>query len=244
LSQEARRVGSQKLLSGITVLFLAFASAATLYGCDRSEEAPQAQSEAPAEAELGVYDDPALPDPPPDPVLPRPYVPRSDEELAGQDDPRTDQLIDLGKEKDPQAVARVMALAFADPVLTAVQYEALSALEDLREVNRDEAVEGAGRILGSTESREVKLRAVEALEFLETRRATEILLGALDDPDPGVREAICDVVAYTAEGRDLEQVTKAYEAEADRQVKAALWEVLENIAVERKREAAEGASAS
>ena len=235
---------SEKLVSGGCVLFLAIAMSLALYGCDRSEEASQAGSDAPAQAELGVYEDPALPDPPPNPELPRPYVPPTIEELAGEDDPRTGQLIDLAKEKDPQTVARVMALAFADPVLPGVQYEALSALEDLREVDRDEAVEGAGRILGSTESREVKLRAVEALEFLETRRATEILLGALGDPDPGVREAICDVIAYTAEGRDLEQVKKALEVEVDQRVKAALWEVLENIAVERKRKAAEGASAS
>jgi hypothetical protein len=237
---------SEKLVSGGCVLLLAIAMSFALYGCDRSEEASQARSNTPAQAELGVqedpYEDPALPAPPPEPLLPRPYVSRTAENLAGEDDPRIGQLIDLAKEKDPQTVARVMALAFADPVLPAVQYEALSALEDLREVNRDEAVEGAGRVLGSTESREVKLRAVEALEFLETRRATEILLGALSDPDPGVREAICDVVAYTVESRDLEQVKKAYEAETDRQVKVALWEVLENIAAERKQEATEGAS--
>ena len=237
---------SEKLVSGGCVLFMAIAMSLGLYGCDRSEEASQAGSDAPAQAELGVYEDPyedpALPAPPDDPVIPRPYVARTVEELAGEDDPRTGQLIDLATQREPQTVARVMALAFADPVLPAVQYEALSALEDLREVNRDEAVEGAGRILGSSESREVKLRAVEALEFLGTRRATEILLGALGDSDPGVREAICDVVAYTAEGRDLEQVKKAFEAEPDRQVKAALWEVLENIAAERKQAAPEGAS--
>jgi hypothetical protein len=233
---------SQKLVRGGCGLFLVVTVSLTLHACNRSEEAPQAQSAAPAEEELGVYESPELPAPPPDPLMPRPYIPPSVDELEGADDPRTGQLIDLAKEKEPGSVPRVMALAFADPVLPGVQYEALSALEDLRDANADEAVEGAGRILESAESRDVRLRAVEALEYLETRRATEILIEALDDPDAGVREAICDVIAYTAKGGDLEPVKKAYEVETDRQVKAALWEVLENIAVERKREAAQEAS--
>jgi hypothetical protein len=236
-------MSSQKLDIGAWAVFFVIGVSLSLGACDRGNDATEAGNETlpEVEVELGLYEDPDLPPPPPDPLMPRPYVARNDEELRREDDPRVDQLIALAKEKEPQTVARVMALAFADPVLPGVQYEALSALEDLREVNRDDAVEGAGRILGSAENREVRLRAVEALEYLETRRATEILLEALKDPDPGVREAICDVVAYTAEGRDLEQVKKVYETEPDQRVKVALWEVLENIAVERKREKADAA---
>jgi hypothetical protein len=235
-------MGSQRPSSRAWLLFLAITLCLTPSACDRSEEASQAVSETPAEEPLGVYEDPDLPPPPLDPGDPQFAIPRTVPELEGEDDPRVDQLFDLAKEVEPETVARVMALAFADPVLPGVQYEALSALEDLRDVNRDAAVEGAGRILAISESRDVRLRAVEALEYLESRRATEILVGALDDPDAGVREAICDVIAYTAKGGDLEPVKKAYEAETDRQVKAALWEVLENIAAERKQEAAEEAS--
>ena len=117
----------------------------------------------------------------------------------------------------------------------------------------DVLVELLGAI-GDDSSREPLLQALKhagpsaelyILMALAQLGVTEIipqLAEKLDDPDPEVREAICEVVAYTVEGRDLEQVKKVYEAETDRRVKAALWEVLENIAVERKQEAAEGAS--
>lgn len=209
-------------------------------GCSRDEGTSQPGATASSESE--TIPEIGLP-PPPEEYSQAPATPDTgptEKELGpleGQDDPRMDQLFDLSSSKDPKAVDQVVALAFAEPVLSAVQVEAASTLEDLKKVNLEGAVEGCGRLLRESPFVRARLRAVEALEYLGGRRATELLLADLSDPDPNVRQAEAEALEYMVGAQDLTPVKKAYLGEPDRAVKRALWEVLENIAIEvRKQE--------
>ncbi len=215
----------------IAAILMALAGA---IACSQSESDGMGHEAQQAPPPATWQDDPALPEPPE-------YEGSTtigdafDDEAKGTDDPRVGQIEALAKAAQPNAVDQVLALTLAAPVLPGVQEAALDALEDLGWKDyRAAAVEAVGKIMAQGEPR-VRSRAVEALDFLKSDRSTELLIAALQDEHPQIRSEACDALLLRVKPEHLEPVKRAYLAEQDRGVKLSLWELLENIAIERQK---------
>lgn len=240
------RVASTSL-TAVLALVLALS-----WGCSSADDSDSAASPEGAAIQPDHWlNDPLLPEPP-DVEVYAAVENSFTEEPEGMDDPRVEEIQEMAKVESlvatpagPETVASVLELGLAEPVLPAVQEEAIDALENLgwKGGQLDGAVEAIGKILEVGEPR-VRARAIEALDFLKSDRSTELLIGALSDPHPQVRSDACSGLLLRVRPEHHEPVKAAYLKEEDRTVKVDLWELLENIAVERqKMRAAQGADA-
>lgn len=118
----------------------------------------------------------------------------------------------------------------------AIRTEALSKLED---IGGDAVYPLLGDALAKDPSAEVRMRAVEALDFLGGRAATDQLLRGLSDDDGDVREAVVDALAFLAEPKDRKVLEAALAEEGDRGIKEDLQDVLDTLDAPRPEPAAE-----
>ncbi len=161
-------------------------------------------------------------------------------EKTGENDPRNARIFDVGVAgKTAAEVSQVLELAQAEPQLPAVQLEAISALEFIGKHVPDEAALACGAIMDQAKEPVVRIAGAEALEFIGGRKATDILLDHLQDASGDVRHRVADALEFMVEPGDFPLVQAAFEAEVDRAVKAEIFELIENIELDRRRLEAE-----
>jgi len=150
-------------------------------------------------------------------------------EAIDEDEERVIELLDeLSWVGHPDAV-RTLSTRMVDER----EEVAIQAAISLSEVGGPESVRALGRAFGKPGRAEVKLKAIESLNYVayeDTQAATEILIGALYDEHPEVRADAAEALVLIEEPAVLASIREAYaDASHPDRVRRELAGVLEEL---------------
>ncbi len=128
--------------------------------------------------------------------------------------------------EDPQTLPRLEAELRDDH--EAIRVEAIEKLED---IGGDSVLPLLGDRLASDPSVAVRLRVVEALDYVGGKVAADQLVRGLGDADAGVREAVAESLAFLATPEHRKALETARAKEGDREIQADLDDALENLSL-------------